>query len=65
MTTYQTAADWLRPGDITPTWCGLHMDRTDHLYRPGTKTPLTCLDCFPNLDPRRLIPEGNDLDEQK
>jgi hypothetical protein len=35
----------LRVGDITPTWCSVHMVLTDHLY---TGHSLECLECKPH-----------------
>lgn len=41
----------LTVGEILWTWCSAHMDRTDHLW-DGHR--LTCLECFPEKDPRKL-----------
>lgn len=40
----------IQPGDITETWCSLHLDRTDHLW---TGSKLICLECHPEKDPRK------------
>ena len=57
----QINPEYLRPGDVTLTWCRVHMDRTEHLYRPGTKRPMTCLECHPELDPRKAQEATNVL----
>jgi hypothetical protein len=43
----------LRPGDIVYTWCCHQWDRTEHVYDPHAKVPLTCLVCHPEKDPRK------------
>jgi hypothetical protein len=40
----------LKKGDITSTFCAVHMERTDHLY---TGYSLVCLECRKDLDPRK------------
>lgn len=35
----------MRPGMLVWTWCSKCMQRTDHRYQPGTKTPLKCVEC--------------------
>lgn len=45
--------DRLVYGSITWTWCSRHLDRTRHVYRPGTPHPLTCLECHPEADPEK------------
>jgi hypothetical protein len=34
----------IKPGDVVWTWCGVHMERTDHLWDGHI---LICLECHP------------------
>lgn len=48
----------LRDGDIVLTWCGRHMERTSHVYKPNEFAKLICLDCHPERRPEEK--EKND-----
>jgi len=44
----------VHPGEVQiDLWCSVCKKPTDHLFDPNQKTPLKCLICFPELDPRK------------
>jgi hypothetical protein len=44
----------IKDGDIIQSWCS-HHEKSEHVFRPHAKIPLTCLICSPLADPRPKI----------
>ena len=47
---------YVHSGEVIPDlWCSACHKQTEHVFDPHCKTPLTCLRCFPDKDPRKEV----------
>ena len=54
----------MEPGDIIWTYCGICIDRTQHLYQPDQTPPLKCLEKWHELRAATLA-ENKQLKEEQ